>query len=305
MNLSTALMNLLVHPVHKTPLIYNRETNQLQNQNSDERFTIKENVPLLVIQNSQEQLTQPIKSRVAGNTFDYKTHYQTDATAYDYFEKPESPIEREEIARLHQMIVARIPKKADWILDVGCGGAWLAQKLTPDGRKVISMDISDVNPIKAIQRFPSPTHFAVVADVFTLPFRENSIDCIVAAEIIEHVPDPKIFIQALLHVLKPGGTLIITTPYNEQIRTSLCIHCNCVTPQNAHLHSFTEHSIKRLIPQSAEKFFIYIFNSKLLVRAHLQKRLKFLPLSAWRVIDKTTIRLTSKKAYRLMVEIIK
>ena len=116
----------------------------------------------------------------------------------------------------------------------------------------------------------------LVADVFELPIKANSIDCIVASEIIEHVPDPKRFIACLFEVLKPGGKIIITTPYNELIRTSLCIHCNFETPHNAHLHSFTEKNIFQLLPK-VNKVKIQLLNSKLLVKTWVQYLLRFLP----------------------------
>ena len=76
--------------------------------------------------------------------------------------------------------------------------------------------------------------------MFLICLSPESFDIIVASEIIEHVYDPKMFIDCLLDILKPSGKIIITTPYNEKIPLSLCVHCNQLTPGNAHLHSFNE-----------------------------------------------------------------
>lgn len=48
-----------------------------------------------------------------------------------------------------------------------------------------------------------------------------------------------------------------------------------------------------------------VFNSKLLVKAHIQKLLDFLPLSLWEGLDKAAIAVTAKKAYRLMIVVQK
>ena len=40
------------------------------------------------------------------------------------------------------------------ILDVGCGNGWLASSVLSNGVKVISMDISTVNPSKALKNQP-------------------------------------------------------------------------------------------------------------------------------------------------------
>jgi len=49
----------------------------------------------------------------------------------------------------------------------------------------------------------------------TLPFRPGSIDCAIAPEVYEHFYHPERFFQDLHRVLKPRGTLILTTPNTE------------------------------------------------------------------------------------------
>ena len=305
MSLPAEYLDLLVHPVYKTPLKYDVNINQLRDDEHNDLFAIKENVPVLLTNILDAALSTTDQNKQAGTVFQYKLHYQTDAEVYDYFENINNEAERVEIDRLRQTIVSQIPPSAKWILDVGCGGGWLAKAIVPKGFHVISMDISDVNPIKATKRVASAHHFGLVADVFELPVKPDSIDCIIASEIIEHVSDPKKFLEALFAVLKPGGKIIVTTPYNELIRTSLCIHCNKETPHNAHLHSFTEESMKKSLPHGTRKVSMKVFNSKLLVRTQVQKLLKSLPLTVWNYFDKLGNTLTGKKAFRLMVVIEK
>jgi len=301
MSIAPAFLDLLVHPVFKTPLKLDETANKLTDNIHQDYFSIKEGVPVLLTNTIDASLAGTTRHQEAGTQFQYKEHYQHDAEVYDYTEEAQHPVEREEIRRLRQTILSEVPAGNGWILDVGCGGAWLAKALAPAGRNVISMDISDVNPIRARRLIPQTNHQALVADVFELPFAQNSIACIVASEIIEHVPDPSKFVAALYNILKPGGRLIITTPYNEFIRTSLCIHCNRLTPHNAHLHSFTEISIRKYLPKEAGKITTRVFNSKLLVKSHMQKLLSFLPTKLYHAVDGAAVSLTGKKAYRLMV----
>ena len=305
MSLSADFLNILVHPVSKIPLQYHADENELTDESGHDHFIIKENVPILLTRPVNASLATTERHEKAGTEFQYKEHYQNDAEIYDYTEESENAIEREEINRLRQNILAEIPSESKWILDVGCGGAWLAKSLVPKGRNVISMDISDVNPIRAMKEISTLNHHALVADVFEMPVRPNSIDCIVASEIIEHVPDPKKFLAALFEVLKPQGKLIVTTPYNELIRTSLCIHCNRLTPHNAHLHSFTEQKMKKYLPADAGRVTMTVLNSKFLVKTGIQKLLRFLPLSIYQAIDSFGMAITKKKAYRLMIIIEK
>ncbi len=305
MAIAPAFLQILAHPLTKRPLQYDQTTNTLTDPETSASFAIKENVPLLIMSETNNELKETGAHQRAGTSFDYKDHYQKDASTYDYFEEADSLVEREEINRLHQTILANIPGPAQWILDTGCGGGWLAKCLAPKGKNIISMDISDINPIKVVRQLPVDNHYGLVADVFELPLKAESMDCIVASEIIEHVSDPKRFLECLFGALKPGGRIIATTPYNEKIQSSLCIHCNQLTPHNAHLHSFTENSIRKLVPSNAKGSETLVFNSKLLVRSHLQKMLSFLPASIWRSLDSATISLTGKKAYRLMLTIDK
>jgi ubiquinone/menaquinone biosynthesis C-methylase UbiE len=150
------------------------------------------------------------------------------------------------------------------------------------------MDATIVNTSKALEKYPSPKHAAVVADAFHLPFKANSFDCVVAAEIIEHVPDSKEFVHSLLKVIKPGGTLIISTPYKEVIRYALCIHCNQKTPLNAHLHSFDEDTLRSLFSDEKIASFKWkAFNNKLLLFARTHVILKYLSFGLWKIVDET------------------
>lgn len=295
MNLtSAAFTSILVHPVSNKPLIANASGTELTDPESGEVFEVHGGVYNLL----------PKRSGVQLKMFDYQEHYQQDSLVYDYFDMPGGKTEVEERRRLHQYILSKVPSAKGWVLDMGCGGGWLSQSLVPNGYAVISADISDVNPAKAIQQLPAPNHVALVADANFLPLANGSVDCIVASEIIEHVPDPRQFTASLYVALKPGGRLIITTPYNEFIRYSLCIHCNRNTPHNAHLHSFTETSILEFMPKDA-KVETTVFGSKILSSLRLLRVFKILPYALYRMLDKALTVMSGKKAARLMVVIQK
>jgi len=55
----------------------------------------------------------------------------------------------------------------------------------------------------------------------SLKFATNSIDNIVAGEVIEHLKHPYAFLLECLKILKPGGRLIITTPSAEGLQLLL------------------------------------------------------------------------------------
>ncbi len=248
------LRSILFHPDSQEPINVNWEENKIYLKEDDlYKAGFNQGVPFLLP--IKELPTKVSKIHEDHHSeFHYQDHYQQDAEVFDYFQEFSSRVDQSERIRLNEMIISRIPQDASSILDVGCVNGWLAKAMVNDSTTVISMDISSRNPTEALKQNPHPRHEALIADVYHLPLQESSMDCIIASEIMEHVPDPALFVEKLLHVLKPGGKLIITTPYDEKIQYHLCVHCNRPTPAHAHLHSFTENNITTLIPDSAHSW---------------------------------------------------
>ncbi|XP_006881300.1 PREDICTED: hexaprenyldihydroxybenzoate methyltransferase, mitochondrial [Elephantulus edwardii] len=109
------------------------------------------------------------------------------------------------------------------ILDVGCGGGLLTEPLGRLGASVVGIDPVDEN-IKTAQHHKS---FDPVLDK-RIKYKACSLeeiveetvetfDAIVASEVIEHVIDLETFIQCCCQVLKPGGSLFITTINKTQL----------------------------------------------------------------------------------------
>lgn len=58
-----------------------------------------------------------------------------------------------------------------------------------------------------------------VGDALDLPFDDNSFDLVWACESGEHMPDKKRFLEEMIRVARPGGTVLLATwchtPANE------------------------------------------------------------------------------------------
>ena len=292
--------DILISPDNGQPLEW--ENGRLQTAGGGQAYEVVGSVPVLLPQNARETSAQAEQHERFDSRFFYVDHYQADAELFDYFEDFENGATIHEMRRLHETIISEVPKNTASILDVGCGKAWVAQYFCPKEVRVCSMDISTVNPKRAVERYPYDNHFGVVADAYHLPFREGAFDCIIASEIIEHVPDPGIFIGSLLRVLRPGGKLIITTPYNENIQYYLCIHCNRPTPQHAHIHSFTMKKMLALTPmEQVASRHIYTFGNKALILLRMHVFLKYLPFRLWRLLDKLANKLIKKPSRILYI----
>ena len=108
--------------------------------------------------------------------------------------------------RLTRIIEIASDLKPTSLLDLGCGRGFLLNQLAARGLTGLTgMDVYD----------------DVVAERFTysrgditrqLPFDDARFDCVVAGEVIEHVPNPDELLREVRRVLVPGGTLILSTP---------------------------------------------------------------------------------------------
>ncbi len=100
------------------------------------------------------------------------------------------------------------------VLEAGCGVG--AQTITlvrnsPHAR-FTSIDISETSLNQAKQRIQSSGMSNVVfqpADIFNLPFPNNSFDHIFVCFVLEHLPNPDQALSHLKNVLKPGGTITV------------------------------------------------------------------------------------------------
>jgi SAM-dependent methyltransferase len=53
----------------------------------------------------------------------------------------------------------------------------------------------------------------ILGDAQSIPVRSNCIDCVKCTELLEHVEYPERVITEISRVLKPGGTLLLSTPF--------------------------------------------------------------------------------------------
>ena len=96
------------------------------------------------------------------------------------------------------------------ILEVGVGGEGGLIYLLKDANRVHGYDVSDA-AIRNCTRFGLNVT-KINMDRDRLLFDDNSLDVIFALEVFEHFANPQHALEELRRVLKPGGTLLISTP---------------------------------------------------------------------------------------------
>jgi SAM-dependent methyltransferase len=113
------------------------------------------------------------------------------------------------LRKLEPLFLAHVPRGGR-VLDAGCGRS-LFTEIRPDWPfTVVAADV-DHDLLSSRKREFGDVRW-LVADAAPLPFRDAAFDALFAGELIEHLPDPRTALDEFRRVLRPRGTLILTTP---------------------------------------------------------------------------------------------
>lgn len=96
-------------------------------------------------------------------------------------------------------------------LDVGCGAGLLAEPLARLGAKVTAVDAAP-ELIAVARDHAIGQGLAVDYRATGVEVLKGKFDLVTAMEVVEHVADPRDFIDALAARLAPGGLMILSTP---------------------------------------------------------------------------------------------
>lgn len=100
-----------------------------------------------------------------------------------------------------------LARESGVVLDVGCGAQVYRQLL---GR---GATYRGIDTIEAKANFgyevPDTTYFQ--GDEW--PVQDESADCVLCTEVLEHVPESQPFLERIHRALRPGGRLVLTVPF--------------------------------------------------------------------------------------------
>jgi len=97
------------------------------------------------------------------------------------------------------------------VLDVGCGGGFLANYLAASGHRVTGLDASPEALTVAQHHDASRSVQYVEGDALALPFPDASFDVVCAMDFLEHVAEPERAIAEAARVLRPSGLFFFHT----------------------------------------------------------------------------------------------
>jgi SAM-dependent methyltransferase len=133
------------------------------------------------------------------------------------------------------------------LLNIGCGNGYLETRAQSRQWQVVSVDPDP----KSVSRIKSMGIDARCGSVASLPLPSASMDIVICTEVFEHLTEETLDLglTEIKRVLVPGGILIGTVPYRENLSDNevFCPHCSRTFHRWGHHQSFDEVKMRSVL----------------------------------------------------------
>ncbi len=150
-------------------------------------------------------------------------------------------------------VLSLIPPKTRRIVDIGCGNGYLVGLLAEQGFDVIGIEPSSDGIAQARAAHPAVRFEQVSVDSELGAKIGADFDLVIATEVIEHLLAPRALLCAGLQLLRPGGRMLISTPYHGYLKNlALSIaggwdrHFN-VDWDGGHIKFFSTRTLRKMV----------------------------------------------------------
>ncbi|PSB28112.1 class I SAM-dependent methyltransferase [Stenomitos frigidus] len=125
----------------------------------------------------------------------------------DYFEACTAPENRFILKQLGNL-------SGKHLLDLGCGAGENSVYFATKGARCVAADYSP-GMVDVALKLAAANHVEVegrVVNAMAIDFPDNTFDIVYASNLLHHIPDPRLAIQEMHRILKPGGKACFWDP---------------------------------------------------------------------------------------------
>lgn len=156
-----------------------------------------------------------------------------------------------QLAQLRRRFLLERVASGARVLDVGCGEGWFTSALLDAGARPIGIDVA-AEPLRRAHAARPELDLRLVEDGGAWPFQDAAFDIVWAGEVIEHVADTVTWLSEVRRVLRPLGTLLLSTPAHDPLtRLALALAPRAFAthfdPRADHLRFYTRSSLRGLL----------------------------------------------------------
>lgn len=134
-------------------------------------------------------------------------------------------------------------RQSNRLLDLGCGAGDLLQAAQQHGWSGQGLDVSE----HAAKHVRELGFQVFVGELEAAKFPAAHFDVVTAAELLEHVFEPRALVAEVARILRPGGLFWLTTPHARGLSARLLgLKWQCIWPPE-HLQLFSIAGLRRLL----------------------------------------------------------
>lgn len=188
-----------------------------------------------------------------------------------------------------RLVTGLVPDRNAVIADFGCAQGNLTLSLAELGYQMIAVEQDEAAVTYAKSKQQSGHIQWQVGNIETVEVPDESLDCAVLAEVIEHAAYPEKLVERALRCVRPGGVLVVSTPNGSRVRVPLPtltdIQAMPSRPFSArqfgddHLWKLQPHEAQLLVPVEHARLETLVFcGSTVLINRYSETLVRALPI---------------------------
>jgi 2-polyprenyl-3-methyl-5-hydroxy-6-metoxy-1,4-benzoquinol methylase len=169
---------------------------------------------------------------------------------FDWVPTPDDYAFKEHDGSSHAVILEMLSSHPpSRVLDLGCSGGLLAEKMRADGHHVVGVDATELPGVHD----RTDAFFAADLDAGIPPEVGTGYDVVIAGDVVEHLSHPRDALRQIVRILRPGGQLVLSVPnfahWYPRLRVALGVfdYDRRGILDQTHLRFFTRSSLRRMI----------------------------------------------------------